>query len=203
MKKKWGLIILLLILVVPTTVYAWSWKSLFNWWPKPAVPAVTMATSTAMTEAEKTAADVKYNLWDTADKKNDIKMLIGNQNNFVFTEAELNYFAAKSIGAIKSPKLSNVKIVLDGDIIKVSGTSLISPFKGDIVLEGKVVSDGAKIKVEFSKVEYKGWPWPAYVASAIINKYDQDSLAFLYSYPDYKTLAVVVKDKKLELQYQK
>lgn len=198
MNKKW-LLILTLVLVIPTTVYAFSWRSFFI--PSPKVLTEKVAPLPVLSTTEKKVADQKYLDWDKAYSQNNIKLLVGNKTNFVFSETELNYFVTKSIAKAKKPDVIDVKIALDDGLATVSGYSLMNPFKGPVNLTGKFVSEGKKIKLELTKVQYRGFPLPTSVATSIINRYSPELLSFLYGYPDYSGLEVIIKDDKLELKY--
>ena len=198
MNKKWSLLVLLVI-IIPSAVYAFSWGSLFS----SSSQKTTTRDAALLTEVEKKVADRKYNDWDNATSKKDIKLLAGNQDNFIFSEAELNYFVAKSLAKEKNPQVNNIKIILNDGSVNISGYSFFSPFKGDVSLEGKIVSDGVKLRIELTKFFYRGWSLPTFFAASIVNRYTPDLFNFLYSYPNYSSLAVVIKDKKLELRYVK
>lgn len=198
MNKKWFLIIVL-VLVVPTAVYAFSWRSLFS--PSPKALTEKVAPLPVLSTNEKKAADQKYFDWDKAYNQKNIKLLVGDKANFIFSEAELNYFVAKSLAKAKKPEVIDVKIALDDGLATVSGYSLVSPFKGPVNLTGKFVSDGKKIRLELTKVQYRGFSLPKSVATSIINRYSPELLSFLYGYPDYSGLEVIIKDDKLELRY--
>jgi len=200
MKYKFLAPIIILSVLMPLAVYAFSFT---NWFWGVSTLTQSAGPAPELTAAQKKAVEAKYNAWETAyEKKHDITPLLKDKNNFIFTEAEINYLITRELTAAKNPAFNNVKVELDDDLVKFSGYCLDKPFTGDITAQGTVVSDGNEIKAAITGVTWRGWPLPKFIANGLINKNDGDFLKFLYSYPNYKGMDVVIKNKQIEVIYR-
>ncbi|MFA4942246.1 MAG: hypothetical protein WC564_01245 [Patescibacteria group bacterium] len=182
------------------TAKAFSWPSLF-FNSNPEVLTEDIVPLPVFSEAEKQVADKKYSDWERAYNRHNIQLLVGNPDNFILSEAEINYFVTKNLALAKNPPASDVQITLNDNSIGVSGYSLLGPLRGAVDLEGRFVATGTKLKMELTKVKFRGVNFPNFIATSLLNYYGSKLFNFLYSYFDYSSLEVKVKPGELRLEY--
>jgi len=203
--KKIVVIILLLIILIPSTALAWSWRTLF--FGDTQTQTVVPKKINELDNKQKLTADERYKLWESAFDSNDLKAVIASHDNFIFSEAELNYFANKAVAAAKNPDVINPKIVLDDNLIKVSGYSYAKHFTGAFEVDGRILSNGQNISLQLDKVVFRGITIPGFLINKIINNLVRQDIAdfmkLIETYPNYNGVNVVITSGQVELRFAK
>lgn len=153
--------------------------------------------------SQENLTEKKYKDWKDAYNSYEIEDLFSDSNNFIFTEAEINYLITKRLGDMNYPPVQNVKIYLKNDLIQLRGESIKKFFKGKIELDIAPVQRNSKLALEVKKAKFKGIYFPRFIASYIIKGEMKETYAFLYSHKEYKKLEVEATENKLELKYSK
>lgn len=198
--KKFLIIIVLLFLIVPIAAHAFSLSDIFSFLkkedkiieaePEPN-PAITVL------------AEEKYKIWKDAFENKDIEIVMSNVSNLFFSEGELNYLIEKRLKDMKYPPAKEVKVFLKEGLIKIRGISKIKFFKGSFELNIKPVQKERRIVLEVKKARFKKFYFPSFVASILLKKEMDDTMAFLYSHGSVEKLKIIIIEDNLELKYEK
>jgi len=196
------LIVMLLVFILsPMRVSAFSFVDVFKILNR--ARNVEIEEVDKLPSSEEDLTEKKYKDWKDAYNNYEIEDLFLNPDNFVFTEAEINYLITKRLGDMNYPPVQNVKIYLKNGLIQLRGESIKKFFKGKIELDIAPVQRNNKFALEVKKAKFKGIYFPRFIASYIIKEEMKETYAFLYSHEEYKKLKVEATENKLELKYSK
>jgi len=205
--------ILAVAILIPTSVYAFSYPDIFSFGKKIFVNEgtkiyqnnssnedQTMPLSLAMREM----ASQKYDNWKNAFDKKDLMSLFDKNYNFYFTDGEISYIVNQSLSTMSNPPVTDVDVTLNNlGIINVAGNSKIKLLPGAFDVKAKFEEVNGKMSPKVVSAKYHGFPIPAFIANNILSMYLKDVLSFFYSNSDYTKLNIDVGDNYLKLDYAK
>jgi len=167
-------VVISLFLVVPKTVAA------FWWFSQKKNATVTIPVLSGLSDQDKLRAEAKYKIFDEAFEKNNIEVVIANQDKFLFTIAELNYLFTIESKKAKNPTLTNVDLTSDNGNINVAA-DFHKFINGRFSFITKIVSVDNKIRLQLSTVKLYGFRIPASWLEGPVNNTLDDYFSFLYN----------------------
>lgn len=210
--KKFLIVIIVLVLLMPVAAHAFSFVDVINFgrWifhrqVQVQAPAAEIKKQMAAAP-EKLAtltAENKYNNWTDAFNKKDIALVIKDSRNLYFTDAEMNYLFAKELAAMSAPPVRDIQVAFTDNLISISGYSMLKNFTGQFSLEAKIVEANKKIGLQVAKAKYNNIYLPSFVAQPLLASQLKVMTDFLYSSPDYQNLSATVGNGFIELSYGK
>jgi hypothetical protein len=188
-------IITLILITLPLSVSAWSFKDLFS-----QKSSAQENNNIKISNLEKKNAVEKYNNWEEACENNDINDLIKNKENLRFSENEANIIARTMLDNCSDPMLSSPEIEFRPGFITLEGY-LLKPLTGEVKVEVVVYSEANKLNFDVLKSSYRGFYFPPFLANRIIKKPLDKFFETLYSHNNYYTIEPVVKEDELIIKY--
>jgi hypothetical protein len=188
-------IITLILITLPLSVSAWSFKDLFS-----QKSSAQENNNIKISNLEKKDAVEKYNNWEEACENNDINDLIKNKENLRFSENEANIIARTMLDNCSDPMLSSPEIEFRPGFITLEGY-LLKPLTGEVKVEVVVYSEANKLNFDVLKSSYRGFYFPPFLANRIIKKPLDKFFETLYSHNNYYTIEPVVKEDELIIKY--
>jgi hypothetical protein len=188
-------IITLILITLPLSVSAWSFKDLFS-----QKSSAQENNNIKISNLEKKNAVEKYNNWEEACENNDINDLIKNKENLRFSENEANIIARTMLDNCSDPMLSSPEIEFRPGFITLEGY-LLKPLTGEVKVEVVVYSEANKLNFDVLKSSYRGFYFPPFLANRIIKKPLDKFFKTLYSHNNYYTIEPVVKEDELIIKY--
>ncbi|MCR4279881.1 MAG: hypothetical protein NUV82_00445 [Candidatus Komeilibacteria bacterium] len=195
-----GALFALVVITIPLSASALSWSSIF-WWLNDDEPQLVTPAVEKKDVFSPAKAQTKYELWlNTYDTKDGSK-LISNEQNLTWTEKEFSYLLEKGLGDMKNPPLKDPQVSLVEGRINLRGY-LLEPLEGKVDLEVRPVVLDKEIYFYVTKANFKGFYFPHLLANKILEKYTRDTAEFLYTYPDYTDMEIIVESGKIQLDYK-
>lgn len=199
MKTKQLLAVVLLLLLIPISAFAFSCKNLL-WWQKPEPQKVDKIQ--VLSQEERISTEEKFKNWDEAFRIKAWDSLLKNEDqNLTVSEQEVNYMITKQLKNENNPPIKNPIIKFQDNEIILTGY-LLKPLEGNIESRFKILSANNQLEIKATKVKYKGIPIPKSLSNKLLNKSLEPIKSFLYSYPDYKGLDVKINNGELKLEYK-
>ncbi|PIZ98909.1 MAG: hypothetical protein COX77_03095 [Candidatus Komeilibacteria bacterium CG_4_10_14_0_2_um_filter_37_10] len=199
MKKIILVVVIVILVAAPLSVFAFSWKG-FSWWKNTPSTVQNESAPRELTDYEKWALEKKYQAWDLAVKEKNIRYLLEDESYFTWTEEEMNYLIAKLLLKDKNKSIRELKITLNDGEMALNGY-IFKPVRGGFKSVIKPVSKDKEIDIYFSKLKLNGVFFPKFVANMIVSSYTKSIMNMLYNYPDYKEIQIEIKDHKLTIKY--
>lgn len=200
MKKIILVVVIIILVALPLSVFAFSWKG-FSWWKNTPSTVDNEQKVRELNDYEKWALEKKYQAWDLAVKEKNINYLLEDQSYFTWTEEEINYMIDKLLIKDKSQSLRELRITLNDGQMELNGY-IFKPVRGGFESIIKPVTNEKKIDAYFTKLKLNGVFFPKFIANKIVNSYTKSIMNMLYTYPDYQTISIDIKDHKLTISYQ-
>ncbi|MCF7795426.1 hypothetical protein K9M50_03640 [Patescibacteria group bacterium] len=188
-------IITLILIALPLSVSAWSFKDLF-----PEKSNAQGNDKAELSNLEKKDVVEKYKNWENACEDNDINNLVKNKENLRFSEEEANIIAKNMLNDCGDPMLSSPEIEFRPGFISLEGY-LLKPLTGEISVEVIVYPEADKLNFDILKSTYRGFYFPPFLANRILRKPLDELFKTLYSHDDYYTIEPVVKEDELIIKY--
>lgn len=199
MTKTKLLILVLILLALPFSTQAFSWRNLV-FWDKPKV-ATPIEKLNSFDATQQKAALAKAALWQEAFNQKNWNKLIKDRNNFQISDTELNFLIKDAINKDTHSPAESVYATFKDNKINVEG-QLMTPVKGKFEMIAKISSDGKTLKPIIERIKFKGMRIPKGYANRFLEEYFPDISTFLYTYPNYKTIDVTINDSLLKLNYR-
>jgi hypothetical protein len=210
--KKLLFIFIALAILIPLTVYAFSFsdvvnfgKSLIHKEVKPTPEEVKNGLTDQAANLYSYSAQTKYLNWKKAYEKKDITLVISDSRNLYFTDTEINYLIAQELAAAANPPARDINVSFSENLVKVSGIAMLKNFSGQFNLEGKIVKNNndKKITLAVTRARYKNLYFPSFLAQMLMRNQLQKAADFLYSNADYQDLSLTIGNGFAELNYGK
>ncbi|MFW0837605.1 MAG: hypothetical protein ACKKL5_01250 [Candidatus Komeilibacteria bacterium] len=184
---------LLLLTPLASQAFSWHW-----WWQDDSEPVVS--TPAQLTMMQKNQVQVKYDAWNNAWQKKDISLLLQQPENLQWSGEELNYIITQAIADDENIPVHDVQIALADREVTITGT-ILKPLSGDFELVVRPVSLGSELYFYVAKVRFKGFYFPKFIASRLLDSYLEPVLQWLYTAPNYDTIDLLSSDDGLSLSY--
>jgi hypothetical protein len=188
-------VLLLIILVIPLSAQAFSWKNIFNWGSGlDDDPAETEVLSSS----QKVAAKEKLDVWERAYAANNLSLLLATPDSLTFSAAELNYILTIELATLNNPPIRDLKISFVDEKIVLTGYAL-TPLEGNVSIElvVNILNDDLYFYVQ--KARYKGFYIPKYFVGRLLYGQLSPLASFLFSDSDIKLRDIIVTNNQLEL----
>ena len=185
MYRKLLIILFLAALTIPLSASAgWFWnKKPAKTVPAPSAtsaPTVSSATISELNEIDKKIVDAKYKIWADSFEKENVELVIANQDKFFFTVPELNYLFNSEAKKYKKPFLTDFNLTINQDGFNIAA-NFQQIIKGRFSFNAKVVKENNKARLSISKVRLYGFPVPSSWLSNPLNKEIDKYFTFLYA----------------------
>jgi len=203
MSKKQVLIAALIVVAIPLSVSAFSWRSLLFWnkskTTTPKEQPVELPQKLTY-EQEKIALN-KIRLWQEAFIKKDWNKLNKDKNNFILSELEINFLLQDALKRNSDFPAKDIFVSLSDNEIKIDG-QLLKPITGKFETLVTFDNQGETIIPVVKKMKLKGFTVPKSLANQVIQKYFPQASQFLLTYPNYQDADLLVNDNQLELKFR-
>lgn len=188
----WLLIFSALLIMPQKTAAFW-------WFNQKKIIAVDTPSISGLTDQDKANATLKYKAWEDSFEKKNVEAVIKNQNNFIFSVAEVNYLFETVSKTIKNPTLTDVGITVSNNNINAAA-SFHKFINGHFSFVAKIISVENKIRLQLSGVKLYNIPIPSKWLEGPVNKELDSYFAFLYKDDHYQGFTVVTEDNLLQLK---
>jgi len=191
--KKLLLIIILTVLIIPNTSYAFSFSDLL-WWRNNDNNEV--AVNKELSEQQKLNAEDKLAVWLEAYDKKDLSIIDSSNEYTNISIAELNYILQEQLKKYSNPPIQDVSLSLRDNKFVLEGYAL-KPFKGNAYIEVRVEAMDQQLYFHVAKARYKG----LFIPGSLVGRLLFDQLEFLSDFffrGNIKLKDIVVDDNKVE-----
>jgi hypothetical protein len=210
MKKFLIIAVIIAVMVPAAAAHAFSFGDLLNLGrkliqretppaPKPAEIKKEIAAQPA--QLYTLSAKNKFDNWQNAFAKKNIGLVLADDRNLYFTDAELNYLIARELASTTDPAASDITISFSDNLAKVSGHSLVKNFNGRFYLEAKPAIVNKRISFQVTRARFNNFYFPAFLAQALLAGQLREAITFLYSDPDRQDLSLTLGSGFIQLNY--
>ncbi|MDD5527625.1 MAG: hypothetical protein PHO56_01455 [Patescibacteria group bacterium] len=145
------------------------------------------------------SAEKKFDNWQNAFNKKNISLVLADNRNLYFTDAEINYLIARELAS--STVAQNVTVSFSDNLIKISGDVAIKNLSGPFYLEAKPTVVKNRVSFQVTMARYHNFYFPSFIAQLLLAGQLRDAIDFLYSDADYQNLSMTVGSGFIELNY--
>lgn len=206
--KKFLIIVVAVAILAPVTVYAFSFIDVINFGKRliereipPPLVEVNKEIAAPAAQSPVLSAETKFANWRNAFDKNDISLVLADDRNLYFTDAEMNYLIARDLASSTEPVARNIVVSFSDNLVKVSGEVAIKSLSGQFYLEAKPTKAHNRISFQVTKARFHNFYFPSFIAQALLANELKLATDFLYSDPDYQNLRLTVGSGFIELNY--
>ncbi|MBL7022182.1 hypothetical protein ISR92_02615 [Patescibacteria group bacterium] len=191
--KKLILIIMLAVLIIPNTSYAFSFSDLLWWKDKVIVEEEIIVELNAV---QKMSVEEKLAVWLNAYKQDDLSLIAANNQYTNISAAELNYIIEEQLKDYTNPPIQDISVSMRDNRFILEGYAL-KPFKGNASAEIRVEVMDEQLYFHVLKARYKGLYIPGSLVGRLLFGYLESVSDFFFS-GDIKLEDIIIENNAVE-----
>lgn len=191
-------IIIVLILVIPLSVKAFSVSGLWDKMFKDFDPSEKGIEYESLNE---TLADEKYTAWLTAYETKSLYGLMSNRHYLYFYNADANYIINKRLSDLEKPPCDYFRAWFKENYVYLEA-HLIKYLPGNVSGEVEFVKKGTGVLPKVRKMKWGKIGLPVFIANVILNRELDDLVAFMNSDPDFPYVKIEILEDYFEISFE-